>query len=126
MQVAVGVNRNGLVIDEGELDDGFFAGLEGLALAALFRLEIDPLDIMLGDHGMMDRTYGYGHGVTVYGGDGHVLFATGFHGVGGKGFHLLTTADHGDACIVDHADQVAAVTADIELRIAHYNDLRNF
>ena len=54
--------------------------------------------------------------------DGKMLFPTGFHRVGDKGFHLFPTAHQGNACIVDHADQVAAVAAEIKLRF-HYNSL---
>ena len=53
--------------------------------------------------------------VAVDGNDGQVLLAAGIHSVGDEGFHLLAAAHHRHAGIVDHADEVAAVTADIEL-----------
>lgn len=115
MQVAVLIHCNSLLAAEAEVGMGSGLGLERLAQAAVFGLNIDPLDEVLGDHGMVDGADVDGELVAVDGNDGQVLLAAGVHGIGDEGFHLLAAAHHRHAGIVDHADEVAAVTADIEL-----------
>ena len=46
MEIAVGVYGDGLVIAQAEGHVGFFAGLEILALTAVFGLDIDPFDVL--------------------------------------------------------------------------------
>ena len=57
MEVAVCVNSHCLVISQGEGDIGVIAGLQGLALTATLRLNIDPLNEVFGSHGMVHGTY---------------------------------------------------------------------
>ena len=45
--------------------------------------------------------------------------------VGLQKLHLLAAAAHGNACVVNHTDKIAAVTADKEL-VRHNKYLRNF
>ena len=53
-------------------------------------------------------------GTVLHGDHRNVLFGAGFLSVGGQGMHLFTATDHGDAGIMDHANQVTAVRADVE------------
>ena len=46
MEIAVGIYGDGLVIAQIEGNVGFFAGLEVLALTAVFGLNIDPFDVL--------------------------------------------------------------------------------
>ena len=115
VEIAVGIYRDSLIAAEAEAHVRSIAGLQRLALTAVLGLEIDPLDVMLGNHGMIhgadidaDRAVGQGD-------DGQMLFAARLDGVGHESLHFLTAADEGNAGIVYHADQIAAVTADIEL-----------
>jgi hypothetical protein len=41
-----------------------------------------------------------------------VLLPAGFHGVGNQNFHLLAAAENGNLCVMDHFNDIAAVTAD--------------
>ena len=47
VEIAVGVYGDGLVIAQAEGYIGLFAGLEVLALAVVFGLDIEPFDVVL-------------------------------------------------------------------------------
>ena len=114
MEVAVFINGKNLFISEIKAHIGSFAGLEVLKLDALFGLNADSLDEMLGEHGVVNRADIYiQYSVSkLYGGD--MLFAAGFNGVGNKLFHLLPAADEGNSGVFNYAYLIAAVTADKE------------
>ena len=54
VEIAVGIYGHSLVITQAEGHVGLFAGLEILALTAFFGLDIDPLDVVLISHRMID------------------------------------------------------------------------
>ena len=114
VEIAVGVNSNSLVITETEGNVGRIAGLQGLALTAIFGLNVDPLDVVFGDHGMIHAAHVDMDGTVFNSDNRQMLLAAGLRRVGDQGIHLLTTSDDGNTGIIDHADQVAAVAANIE------------
>ena len=115
MEIAVGINSNGLVITQEELHVGSLTGLKVLALAALFRLDIDPLDKVLGDHGVIHSANIYSNYAVLHGDGRKMLLIACIHGVGLQIGHLLAAAKQRDAGVVDLAHQIAAVLADIKL-----------
>jgi hypothetical protein len=124
VEIAVSVYGNGLFVCEREADDGGFAYFKILALTALVRLEIHPKNAVFRNHGMFHgaNLNVYDIAVDLY--DGNMLFVACFHHTGFQLYHLLTAAHHGDACIVDHADQIAAMFANIKFLITHNKILR--
>ena len=124
VEIAVSVYGDGLFVCESEAYDGRFAYLEILALTALVRLEIYPENAVFRDHGMF-----YGANLNVYDiavdlDDGNMLFVACFHHTGLKLLHFLSAAHHGDARVVDHTDQIAAMLANIKFLVTHYKILR--
>ncbi len=115
VEIAVSIDRNGFVVAEEELRLRGIAGLESLALAALFGLYIDPLYEMFSEHGMIDGAYIHFDETVAGRYDRQMLLARGVDGVGYERFHLLAAAYDVDAGVFDHADDVAAVAADVEL-----------
>ena len=106
MEIAVGVYGDGLVIAQAEGHIGFFAGLEILALTAVFGLDINPFDVVLIGHRMIyaanvdvDCSVFNGHG-------GQVLLVAGFDGIGNQLFHRLAAAYDGNAGIIDLFDDI--------------------
>lgn len=101
VDVAVSVHGNGLVIPQNKGHMGIFAWVEVFAMAAVFSFHIDPFDVVLIDHRMIDdadvdvdRSVLNGHG-------GQVLFGACFNRVGNQFLHGLAAANNGDAGIVD-------------------------
>ena len=115
VEIAVSIHGYGLIIAQKEADRGGLTGLEAGALAAVFSLQIYPLDEVLIQHGMVDAADIYGNLAVFNGGYGNMLLAAGLNGVGLQSGHLLAAAHEGYACIVDHAHQIAAVLTDIKL-----------
>ena len=50
------------------------AGIKRLSLVALVGADCNPLNVVLGSHGMFNLAYGYGYCVSVYFNNGNVLF----------------------------------------------------
>ena len=94
---------------------GLLAGLQVQTVDTLVGLHKDPLDEVLGNHRVVDGADIDNELVAVHGDDGQVLLAAGVHGVGLERFHLLAAAGYGNAGVMDLHDDVAAVTADINL-----------
>ena len=115
MEVAVRVYRLRLVILQAEGHLRRVGGGKPLALGAPAGLEIDPLNQVLGGHGMAGAAHVHPHLAVLGGHHGEVLFSAGLGGVGAQGFHLLPAAGHGDAAIADELGQVAAAAADTEI-----------
>ena len=115
VEVAVCIHSDGLFAAHSKGNFGSFTGLESLAGAAAFGLNVNLFDEVLFHHGVSSGTDGNLDGITVYGDNGQVLFSACFHSVGNESIHLLTAAHHGNACVVYHADEVAAMAAAIEL-----------
>ena len=127
MEVAVGVSRKRLFISEGKGHNGRLADRQALALTALVGLEIDPKDAMLLGHRMLHAANGHGNGIPFNGNDGNMLFVAGLYHTGLQLGHFFAAAHHGNTCIVDHADQISAMLANIKLVvIAHKKTPPNF
>ena len=97
VEVAVFICSNGFVVDKFKAGMGLVAGREAYALSALFRFEIDPLDVVGFRHGMLYGADGDMYGIAIHGYNGDVLFGSGVGGVGDEFLHFFTTADEGQA-----------------------------
>ena len=117
MEIAVCVYGHGPVVAQTEGHVGRFAGLEILSLTAVFGLQIDPLDVVLVGHRVIDAAYVDVHRAVRKDYDGQMLFGAGFNGVGRQFLHGLSAADNGNAGIIDLFDDITAGAADIEFRI---------
>jgi len=115
VEVAVCVNGESLFIAEAEAELGGFAGIEILEKQTLFGFDADPLNVMLGDHGVVNGTYIDSKAALDERDNGQMLFNAGFDGVGDKIVHLLAAAEYGNTLVLYHADLVSAMAANIEL-----------
>lgn len=123
VEVAISIDSYCFIVSQGEGDMGFVTGLQNLTLTTVFGLDIDPLDEMLRKHRMIYRTH-IDMDCTIFNSNsGQMLFAAGFYGVRLESLHFLTTTHHGNTCVVNHTNQIAAMTADIKL-CTHFNFLR--
>ena len=94
-------------------------------LPTVFGLDIDPLDEMLRKHRMIYRTH-IDMDCTIFNSNSRqMLFATGFYGVRLKSLHFLTTTHHGNTCVMNHTNQIAAMTADIKFYVHSYSPLHD-
>ena len=101
VEVAVCVSSDCLFLAEAEVSMGSITGLQSLAMAAIFGLDIDPFDVVFGSHGMVNSTDIDRDCAVVQSDNGKMLFAAGFDGVGNQCFHLFAAADNGNAGVVD-------------------------
>jgi hypothetical protein len=119
VEIAVCVYGNGLFIRKREADLGSLAYLEVLALTALVRLEIYPENAVRFDHGVLDGADLNIDNIAVDLDNGNVLLMACFHYTGLQFLHFLSATHHGNARIVDHADQITAMFANIKFLITH-------
>ena len=124
VEIAVGVDCQGLFIVQQEPDLGGLTGLQELSLGASVGDQLDPLDPVDAFHGMIHRAHVHFHDALLHGHMGHVLFLAGIHGVGDQLVHFVAAAVQGDVGIVNHLNDIAAVRTDIELGIFHRISLR--
>jgi hypothetical protein len=89
--------------------------MQFLAVAAVLGLHINPLDEVLGDHGVIDGTHIHMNLAALDLHNGDVLFTAGFHRIGNQLLHPFAAAEHGNLCVVNHFYLITAVTADIKL-----------
>lgn len=125
VEVAISIDSYCFIVSQGEGDMGFVTGLQNLTLTTVFSLDIDPLDEMLRKHRMIYRTH-IDMDCTIFNSNSRqMLFAASFYGVRLESLHFLTTTHHGNTCVVNHINQIAAMTADIKL-CTHFNFLHFF
>ena len=98
----------------------FVTGLQNLTLTTVFGLDIYPLDEMLRKHRMIYRTHIDMDYPIFNSNSRQMLFAAGFYGVRLKTLHFLTTTHHGNTCVVNHTNQIAAMAANIKL-FSHFS-----
>ena len=126
VQVAVCVNRYRLIaLTELEFYMRCAVRLELLEQVAVLKLYEYPLDVVLGNHRMIDGAYIYVKYAALYGCDRYVLLTACFHYIGNELFHLLAAAYDRNACIIDLMDDIATVCTTIELHF-HFHFLLNF
>ena len=115
VEVAIGVYRLYLVtLADGEADGGLAAGDKRLSLVACLGLQGNPLNVVLGCHGVRDAADIDNHAISLHAPNGHVLFKRGVRRAGNEGRHVLSAAGNGRARFLDDCDDVAAVAADKE------------
>ena len=125
VEVAISIDSYCFIVSQEEGDMGFITGLQNLTLTTVFGLDIDPLDEMLRKHRMIYRTH-IDMDCTIFNSNSRqMLFATGFYGVRLKSLHFLTTTHHGNTCVVNHTNQIAAMTADIKFYVHSYSPLHD-
>jgi len=108
MQVAVGVGRDDLRTAEREYGFGFAANGQALALSAVVRLQIDPSDVVLLEHRVVNAANVNGTLVAFHLDDGNVLFMARVNAAGDQLGHMLAAAGHRGSGRVNHANEVAA------------------
>jgi hypothetical protein len=75
---------------------------------------------------MLNRTDRNRHGIALYLYNGNMLLVACFHNTGLKLGHFLSAAHHGNARIVDHADQVSAMLTNIEFVVITHDKIPPF
>ena len=101
MQVAVSVNGNGCLVAECKGYLGSSIGAQALSLSATVGLQINPRDVVLLTHGMRYRTNANAYEVIFNANNGNVLLMACFNNARLELCHLLATAHHGYAAIMD-------------------------
>ena len=125
VDVAISIDSYCFIVSQEEGDMGFITGLQNLTLTTVFGLDIDPLDEMLRKHRMIYRTH-IDMDCTIFNSNSRqMLFAAGFYGVRLKSLHFLTTTHHGNTCVMNHTNQIAAMTADIKFYVHSYSPLHD-
>jgi hypothetical protein len=119
VKVAVSVYRYGCLVNKSESYSGSVAGLQALALTAAVCLKVYPFDAVLGDHGVVYRAYVYAYYAVFYRNYGNVFFMACFNYARFELFHFLSAAEHGDACVMNHAYDIAAMFANIKFHFIH-------
>ena len=119
MEVAVSIDRLGLLIHQMEADLGSFAGVQILSLDALVGYQRHPFDPVNVHHGMIHRTHIDFHRIAIDLHRRNMLFTAGVYRIGDQFIHLLAAADGADTCIMDHLNNIAAVGADIKFHVFH-------
>ena len=114
MEIAVGVYSQSFVITEAYRSAGIIAGLSDFEMPAVFGLDINPFNVVLRNHGVIYTSHIDMNSTILNRDRRQMLFTAGFHGVGEQLVHLLTAAYHGNASIMDHVHQIAAVVANVE------------
>ena len=110
MEVAVGVDRfDFITLAESKADLRLFAGMHLLALIALLGLERYPLDVVLGQHGMLHRADLNMDDAVFHRPDGDVLLHGGVGGAGDDLAHRLTATDNGNARVLDLGNDVTGI-----------------
>ena len=116
VEVAVGVDRFDLVaLAESEADLGLLAGMQLLALVALFGVEGHPLDVVLRQHGMLHGADLDMDDAVFHSPDRDVLLHGGVGGAGDDLAHRLTATDDGNARVLDLGNDIAAMLANVKL-----------
>ena len=121
MEVAVRVGCDNLRSAEREHRFGRAAGLEALAMAAIFGLQVDPLDVVLRQHGMIDATNVDNRLVAFDLDHGNVLFMARVNAAGYELGHMLAAAGHRRAGRMDHANKIAADVTTEETDFTQHN-----
>jgi hypothetical protein len=115
VEVAAGIHSLYLIsLAERKADFRLLAGVQFLALIALFCLKGDPLDAVLLLHGVLRRADLDMDNVSLHRICGNVLLQRGVNGAGNELRHLLAAADDGHAAVPDLGDGIAARPAEIK------------
>ena len=119
MEIAVSVNCHGSFIAERKAYGRLTADRKALALTASIGLEIYPSNMMLFEHRMSNRADGYLNDIAVLFYNGNMLFMACFHGTGLKQGHFLTATHHRNTRVMNYADNVATVLANVKSDFTH-------
>lgn len=120
MEIAVSVGGERFVVfREDEMGGRRSAGGKAFALAAVFGLEINPVDVVGVFHRMRDGSGVDGDAVAALGDDGQMFFGRAAGGVDVEFLHGLAAAVERHAGVVDHADEVFAFCTDVEFAFLH-------
>jgi len=123
VEVAVFVCRDNFRAAESKHGFGLAANGEALALSAVVGLQIDPGDVVFFEHGVVDAADMDGALVAFYFDDRDVLFLARVNAAGDELGHVLATAAHGGAGIVNHANEVAADVAAEETGFTSHDEV---
>ena len=99
---------------QGKANFRFFTGMQLLTLVALLGMDGDPLDVMLRQHGVLDRAYLDMNDAIFHRPDGNVFFYGGIGGIGDDFGHLFPAAHDRNAAILYLGNDIAAVFANIK------------
>ena len=119
VKIAVCIDCEGLFIRQRKGSDGGFTYLKASAMSALIGQKIYPEYAVLLGHRMLNLTDVHDYRVTGNRSNRDMLLVACFNDTCLKLCHFSSAAHHGNACIVDHSDQIAAMLANIKLVITH-------
>ena len=118
MEVAVLICCNDLVaFSQNEVCGGLGLRLEMLDLPALLGLQNDPLDIMLGNHGVLCAADKNIDLAAINSDNGNMLFNGCIGSAGNQLHHGLAAANHGDTAVLKLYDDIAADRASVEFKL---------
>ena len=101
VEVAVSINCNRFIFAGAKGSFRCIARFKGSALTAILSLNINPLNVVFLGHGMGCFADSYINGTVFFMDIRQVLFDSGFGGVRNQRLHLLSTAHHRYARIVN-------------------------
>jgi len=130
VQVAIGVNGDRLVFATAKIQHGLRVGRQSPPLSAVLGFDVHEADKMRVRHWVGDAADGNTDAAATIPAAAlrrrhhrQVLFRSGLGRVGHELRHFCSAAHHGDAVIVDKADQVPAMGTDEEFL---HNDISPF
>ena len=119
VEVAVFVNRYGLLAAESNCRLGLALVIEINELTAVLILNVDPSDVVGLCHRMENRSYCYVEKISVDLNLGNMLFAAGINSTCFKELHRAAAADCGNALVLNDLDHLSACFANIEFNVFH-------
>ena len=126
VQVAVRINSDQLVILQCKGYNRLLSRLDGLALAAMRRLQIYPSNIMLFRRWMLNASHADLDNIPIHLNHRQVLLRCALCGVGDQFAQLFPTANQRHAGIMNKPDNIPAMLANIEFHFfAHPFDLHS-
>ena len=124
VQVAVCVDSDRLFIrSQSKGHGGSRAGLQVFALTTGGGLQIDPGDIVLRNHGVLNGADLNSDEIAFDAGNGDMLLHTALNGSGNQLSHFLAAAYNRDTGVLDFTDNVTTVFTDKEFTFTHLNFL---
>ncbi len=121
MEVAIGVDRfDFIALAESEANLRLLAGMQFLALSALFGVEGYPLDVVLRQHGVLHGADLDMDDAVFHCPDRDMLLHGRVGGAGNDLAHRLAAADDGNADVLDFGNDITAMLAKVKLLL--YDD----
>ena len=120
MEIAISESFDYFVtISEREDRGRAVAGFEFFALVALFRVDRDPLDVVLVKHRMRGGANCNGNNLAIYANDRNMFLGSRVGRVRYEFSHGISTAGNGTSIVAHERDDIATVLTNVKLHWDH-------